>query len=422
MAIQPGPLAFWSLFDDEEDEDEDPCGPVAVVRIMGPLVYHGSWYYDSYEDVESEFAKKLADPAVQAVVLRIDSPGGHAAGCFETVKRMRAAKAAAGKPVFAFVDERACSAAYALACVADEIWLPPAGEVGSVGVLLVLRDYSKANELEGKRVVPVVSGEQKADGLSDIPLSDEALARFQASVDHLAQLFFALVAEARGLTADGVKALEAATFLGATALDARLADRLGSLSDVMLAAAQRASARASISPSAGAISTTRPPMKELLALLGLPDGATEAEAIAALSSLRTMHNQLASLTGKANVEEILGAVRAYQDNAKRVGAVEAQLKAVQDAQAASERTTLSSKLRERGYSKAEVEALASSLSLEAMRAYVEVAQPRASAPSEPAGPAASVALTADDKVVAKQLGLSEQEFLNNKAKSQKGGE
>lgn len=348
MAIEASAIdrlqrAFFFLDEDEEEGDDgERCDPVRVVQIRGPLVHHASWWWCSYEDVCHEFQEALDDPACEAVVLRIDSPGGYAAGMGEAVRAMREAKARAGKPVLAYVDEFACSAAYGLATVADEIWLPASGTVGSVGTMLALCDETKANQLAGLRVEVITSGEQKADGHPDVPLTSATLARFRERVTTLAGLFVAQVAEARRMAPEAVSGLQAGVFLGQRALEVGLADRLASLADTLAEAARRgAAAKASRSaplalstPGASAPQPHETQMKLLLAKLGLPETASEAEALVALSALTDAQRELLATTGKATQAEALGTVRGWSKTA----AAHAELVARVEADKAAART------------------------------------------------------------------------------------
>ena len=145
-------------------------GDVAVVSIEGPLSQRAwsCWLFegDGYDAVTSRMKAAIDDRATRSVVMRIDSPGGEVAGCFEAVRTIRAMAKAAGKPLVAYADEMACSAAYALACACDEVVLPDTGMVGSVGVILTLA--SRAGELaqRGVSVTLLTSGAAKADGHS----------------------------------------------------------------------------------------------------------------------------------------------------------------------------------------------------------------------------------------------------------------
>lgn len=352
MLLDPRALArgFSPLHgEDEEDCDDgvDMRDGVAVVSIDGPLSQRGGWWWDGYESIEQRLQRALASSAT-SVLLKINSPGGVVAGCFEAARRMREACVASGKPVFAYVDEMACSAAYALACVADEIVLPPSGTVGSIGVIATACDRTKANEINGINVQLVTSGERKADLHPDAPLSEDALAALNARVMHLAGLFTAWVAVRRGTTADAIAAQQAAVFDGANAVTAGLANRVGSLQDA-LSLARASSARTAPTPTSGGVSpaprgTMNP---ELLALLGLPATASEQDAASAIRGAREASNAFCAVTGQNNHQTALGAVLAWKAEAAKVPALEAklaeqatQLEAQQKAAIAAERKAL----------------------------------------------------------------------------------
>lgn len=314
--------AFFFLDEEEEGDDDETCDPVRVINVRGPLVHHNSWWWCSYEDIQHEFQEALDDPTCEAVLLRIDSGGGHAAGMSEAIRAMRAAKSRAGKPVIAYVDEFACSAAYGVATVADEIWLPASGAVGSVGTMLTLYDETKANALAGLRVEVITSGDQKTDGHPDVPLSSATIARFRERVTTLAGLFVAQVAEARRMTPEAVSALQAGVFLGQRAIEVGLADRLASLTDTLAEAARRGAAAKASRPAPLALSTgaSAPQphendMKLLLTRLGLPETASEAEALVALSALIDVQRDLLAATGKASPSEAIGTVRGWSKTA-----------------------------------------------------------------------------------------------------------
>src|SRR5690606_8379409 len=109
------------------------------------------------------------------------------------------------------------SAAYALATAASYIAAPPSAQIGSIGVLRPLVDASRQAEMFGLKFTLVASGARKTDGAPEVPTSDEAIAEAQRHVNELAEMFFALVAEHRGVSADEVRALEAGIVHGAEA-------------------------------------------------------------------------------------------------------------------------------------------------------------------------------------------------------------
>ncbi len=225
------PVGFW-------DEDDAPAARaktpytivngVAVYDISGPLSQRGWMCLPGYDTIARDLQAALDDSAVRSVLLRMNTPGGAASGCFEAVQQMRAAVEASGKRVVAFSDESCYSAGYAIACIADEIVVPEPGGVGSVGVISSMVSWAKANETEGVDFRLFVSGAEKGDGVPNVPISDGAAARAQARVEQLASIFARWVAARRGMTPESVRALEAGVRYGADAVSAGLADRVAS--------------------------------------------------------------------------------------------------------------------------------------------------------------------------------------------------
>jgi ClpP class serine protease len=115
------------------------------------------------------------------------------------------------------------SGAYAIASAADRIIVPRTGYVGSIGVVCVHCDFSKAIEDRGMKVTIMQYGDAKADGRPEIPLSKEAKARFQADIDAMGRLFDATVARNLGISAGTVRGFQARTFMGAEGVSAGLA-------------------------------------------------------------------------------------------------------------------------------------------------------------------------------------------------------
>jgi ClpP class serine protease len=166
-------------------------------------------------------------------VLRIDSPGGEAAGAMACHHALRELREKYQTPIYCYADELAASAAYALACAGDEIWLPNTGTVGSIGVIATVFDRTKQNSKHGLKIKLLTSGAFKADGHADRPLTDEIEKRQQERVDTIAAAFFDVVADARGTTPEAVAALEAGVFIGDMAVTVGLADGVARWSEFL---------------------------------------------------------------------------------------------------------------------------------------------------------------------------------------------
>jgi len=210
-------------------EGYDVAEGVALIQVQGTLVqrlgtlrpYSGMTGYDG---IRQNFLSALMDPAVRAIVLDIDSPGGEVAGCFDLADQIYAARGI--KPIWAVLAEGAYSAAYALASAADRITVPRTGGAGSIGVITMLADLSRALGKDGIAVHFVTYGERKAEEARArfTGVSPDLLARIQGEIDQVGELFVATVARNRRLSADRIRAQQAACFLGAAALDQQLVD------------------------------------------------------------------------------------------------------------------------------------------------------------------------------------------------------
>lgn len=201
---------------------------VAVIPVRGALAQCSDGYSTGYDDLRGAFLAAMAASSARAVVFDIDSPGGDVAGLFDFVDLIHAARG--GKPIVAICSEVAFSAAYAIASACDFITVPRTGGVGSVGVITMLADISKALAAGGVAVHFVHYGAQKAEaGRAELTgVSDGVLSRVQASVDRAGELFVATVARNRGLSVDAVRATEAACFDGELGVAAGLADAVAS--------------------------------------------------------------------------------------------------------------------------------------------------------------------------------------------------
>ncbi|WP_210879981.1 S49 family peptidase [Roseovarius autotrophicus] len=207
---------------------------IAVIEIAGVLIHRGGWIgqssgQTSYEGISAQIEAAASDPAVRGLALEIDSFGGEVAGVFDLADRIRAIRGS--KPVWAFVAEHAFSAGYALASQADRILLPRTGALGSIGVVVLHADLSGQLDQDGVRVTLIHSGRHKVDGNPYQPLPESVQGDIQREIDVLRFLFAETVAAGRAgrLSQEAAMATEAATYRGADAVTAGLADEVTDL-------------------------------------------------------------------------------------------------------------------------------------------------------------------------------------------------
>ena len=222
---------------------------IAVIPVFGTLVKRAGAIeaasgLTSYGHLEEQIMDAATDPAVRAVLLDIDSPGGEAAGVFDLSDLVYEARSL--KPLWAVADEEAFSGAYAIASAAERLFVPRTGGLGSIGVVAVHVDRSARDAMEGFRTTTVYAGARKNDFNPHETLKDGARQTLQVEVDRVYGLFVDTVARNRGLTANAVRSTEARLYFGEEAVATGLADEVGTLRSAFAALAAALSTPRSI--------------------------------------------------------------------------------------------------------------------------------------------------------------------------------
>lgn len=205
---------------------------VALIPVEGTLVHKGRYVgmssgRTSYEGIQAQIVRAARDPGVKGVAFEVDSFGGEVAGAFETASMM--AELSALKPTLAILTDFALSAGYLLASQARQIVIPETGRAGSIGVITMHADYSKAAEKAGVKVTILTAGARKAEGNGFEALPAKVAERIRADLEATRQSFAAAVARGRGARMSAGQALdtEAGHFAGREAVSLGLADAVG---------------------------------------------------------------------------------------------------------------------------------------------------------------------------------------------------
>ena len=230
--------AEWEARTDREDDEEpdfpplyERMGDVGVIKIEGSLVPgEAGWmrYFGitGYADIKAAVLEGLADKGAKSLMIFSNSGGGSVAGVEDAESFI--AQVAQHKPTSAY-SEFSASAAYWLTSAAGHITTSPTGVNGSLGVIRVVTEYSKAFEKDGITKTVMRAGRYKALGNPFEPLSEDGKAEIQSKLDDLYQIFIDVVARNRGTTAiiaDQVMG-QGREFLGKRGLEAGLVDSIG---------------------------------------------------------------------------------------------------------------------------------------------------------------------------------------------------
>jgi protease-4 len=174
--------------------------------------------------------RKIADnPNVQALVIRIDSPGGSVVAS-ETIFQALDYCKQKGKKVVASLSDIAASGGYWLAMAGDVIVAHPLTITGSIGVYGGKFDIENLSKILGIHWEELATHENALDSSIAKPFSELALKRLNRSLDLTYKRFTERVMQLRGLSALEVdRVARGRVWTGEQALANGLVDHLGGL-------------------------------------------------------------------------------------------------------------------------------------------------------------------------------------------------
>ncbi len=169
------------------------------------------------------------DRTIDAIVLRVDSPGGSAFASEEIWRQVALTRGT--KPVVVSMASMAASGGYYASCAADHILADPSTLTGSIGVYSGKVSLAGLYDKLGITTIKLRRGEHAGLYDMDEPWSPSEYRAVERVVDHLYADFIGHVAEGRG--ADDVDAIDRVArgrvWTGAQALEVGLVDELGGL-------------------------------------------------------------------------------------------------------------------------------------------------------------------------------------------------
>lgn len=209
---------------------------VGIIKVSGPIFRYANFFTAfsggaTYDGIALDLERARADASIRAILFAWDSPGGEVNGCAELAAMIRAV--AAEKPVESYVGGQCCSAAYWLASATARITADRTAMLGSIGVKLGIRDSRERDAKSGVKTVEFISS--NAPNKRTDWDSDEGRKRIQRTADQLEAVFLADVAANRGVSEQEVIAKFGAggVEVGADAVEAGLADAIGSFEGVL---------------------------------------------------------------------------------------------------------------------------------------------------------------------------------------------
>jgi len=214
---------------------------VAVIVAAGDILFGEQAPGKIGADSTAELLRRARnDESVNAVVLRVDSPGGSAFAA-EVIADEIDALRAAGKPVVASMSSVAASGGYVISMNADRVFASPATITGSIGVWGMFPTYQRTLDYVGVATDGIGTTPWSGQFRPDREMSVETQQLFQLFIEDTYDDFITDVAARRGLAKDEVDRIgQGQVWTGRDALENGLVDELGSLDEAIATAAQYA--------------------------------------------------------------------------------------------------------------------------------------------------------------------------------------
>jgi protease-4 len=224
------------------------AGPdkVAVIRVIGPITREGLGGFPlgsggaASRRIVALLDRAQRDPAVKAVIVELNTPGGSVVASDEINQKLQALRRER-RVVVALMTEVAASGGYYIAAGADHIVADPTTITGSIGVILTLTNIEELSRKIGWRTIVFKSGAFKDLGNPNRPVTPQEAAILQGFVTEAYGRFVDVVAQGRRMDRARVRGLaDGRIYSGGQARRLGLVDSLGGFVEAVEVATRRA--------------------------------------------------------------------------------------------------------------------------------------------------------------------------------------
>ncbi len=203
---------------------------IALIRIEGVIL-------DPNEIID-QIELFSENPSVQAIVVRIDSPGGAVVPSQEIYAALKEVRDKEEKTIVTSMGNMAASGGYYIASASNQIVANPGTITGSIGVIMEMTNVEELLAKLGVESVVVKSGLHKDLASPFRPLDNTSRKILQDVMDDVHNQFVHAVADGRGMDIEKIHTLaDGRIFTGRQALEQNLVDHLGTLKDAIQLAA-----------------------------------------------------------------------------------------------------------------------------------------------------------------------------------------
>jgi protease-4 len=255
--------------------EESSSNRVAVLYGVGTILRTNGGLFGGDRVLASDAFNRTVrqlreDDSIDAVILRIDSPGGDAIASDEMWRELNLL--AEEKPIIVSMSDVAASGGYYMAMIEDAPILAYPGTVtGSIGVYFGKLNLRGLYDKVGLKKEIVSRGRFAAIDSDYLPLGEAGRAKLREGIEHVYQGFVTKVADARGEDYDAIhEVAQGRVWLGTDALENGLIDELGGFNRAIELAKEKADINESDDVSLVIYPATKNLLEVLLEGQGLP--------------------------------------------------------------------------------------------------------------------------------------------------------
>lgn len=194
---------------------------IGVITVEGVIM-------DSKNTIEMlQIAEE--DKQLQAIILRIDSPGGAVGPTQEIYEEIQ--RIDKKKPIYASFGSIAASGGYYIGAATRKIWANPGTLTGSIGVIMEFMDLSRLYEFAKVSPQTVKAGRYKDAGNPSRSLTPEEKDMMDKLIAGVHKQFIGDIMKRRAgkIKGDITELAQGQIFSGESAMEAGLVDSMGSL-------------------------------------------------------------------------------------------------------------------------------------------------------------------------------------------------
>ena len=236
-------ISQFKAKDDKKSEADDQryqvVNGIAIIPIHGVIAKRMNLFSQisggvSTQLVGQDIAEAIADDDISGILLDIDSPGGTVDGTQELANIIFEGRDK--KPIIAYSDGMAASAAYWIGSAAHEFYISgDTVHIGSIGVVASHQDYSEYEKKQGIKTTEIYAGKYKRISSQYEPLTKDGKQDIQDQVDYIYSVFVGQVAKHKNVSNEQVvkNMADGRIFIGKQAITAGLVDGVSTINQAI---------------------------------------------------------------------------------------------------------------------------------------------------------------------------------------------